>query len=240
MRRQQIWASLVMALAVGLQGQAADRKDAGKKDRTTEASSRDYAALAQQQQVVGHVVMVSGTDRSLTIRVEYPTLEAAGGNAGRNVPLQVLLRQQQQILHRRNPVQAMQQMQLLLAQAQLQGLRGGNGVRIVKTHKEFELEATENAPVRILNLPVEYDEKGKQKKYTAAELRKMKGNNSRLPGYSYDFDKLRADSIVQVTLKMPKGDKEADEGEKRPKVTMIVVIEEGKEPAPGRKPNKEK
>jgi hypothetical protein len=60
--------------------------------------------------------------------------------------------------------------------------------------------------VRTLSPPVDYDDKGNVKKYTAKELKKLRGKGN-LPGYPADFDSLREGQAVKVYLAKPKAAK---------------------------------
>src|SRR5262249_33902089 len=112
-------------------------------------------------------------------------------------------------------------MQQLEAQILTQELRS---VKVVTEHKEFDLASTANVVVRLLELPVQYDDKGYLKKYTAAELKELKGKNPDLPGYAADFSRLQTGQTVQVTLVRAKGKDEPDD--KKPQVSTIVIVAE--------------
>jgi hypothetical protein len=66
--------------------------------------------------------------------------------------------------------------------------------------QKFTLVVADNAAVRQMELPTKFDDKGFPVKLTAEEKRELKGNNPRLPGYKADFDAIKADDMVQVTL----------------------------------------
>jgi len=69
----------------------------------------------------------------------------------------------------------------------------------------------DDVKVRTLNLPVQYDDKGKPKKaYTAKEKKELKGD-PKLPGYSAGFEDLKVKQIVEVTLVRKKIDKNPKE-----------------------------
>jgi hypothetical protein len=115
--------------------------------------------------------------------------------------------------------------------------------RITYINRDVDLQATDEMKVRTLNPPVEFDEKGKPRKYTAKELKEMRGPDRKLPGYTADFESLKIGQIVRVTVARRKSvlkamqhpqrvntkdkDKENDAplGD-RPEVTMIVILAE--------------
>jgi len=99
--------------------------------------------------------------------------------------------------------------------------------------------------VRTLQLPIDFDEKGKPKRYSAQELKDLKGPDPKLPGYTADFDSLKPEQVVKVYLARKKGAKAAplqqpgkkkgkDDNaeaadartENRPEVTMVLILAE--------------
>lgn len=234
---------LGLMIAAVLPEEAAAQKKKDRPDKpgaSTPATAKEAEALAQANTVVGTLVRSGGSDRTLTLRLDYQRLEP---NAGRNGGGHALYRQQQQILRTTNPLQRAQQMQRLLAQLQreqLQALR--NQFRVVTEHKDFDLKAASNATVRFLNPPMDYDDKGYPKKYTPEELRKLKGKDANLPGYEADFEKLKVGDTIRVTFKKPQANKnkDADRDDTTPEVAMIVILQEGSGTLPGERPGKRK
>ncbi len=76
----------------------------------------------------------------------------------------------------------------------------------------------DDVKIRTTNPPVQYDDKGKKKVYTAKEKKELKGD-LKLPGYTAGFEDLKVNQIVEVTLVRRKTDKEA----KQPLACMIVI-----------------
>jgi hypothetical protein len=116
-------------------------------------------------------------------------------------------------------------------------LSGGGGTKQV-THN-IELQASDSMKVRMMQPPVDFDDKGRPKKYTPREIKALKkGEDAKLPGFAADFDSLKANQVVQVYLSKSKhphkpaakaktkdGDAESPPAEK-PEVTMIVILKE--------------
>jgi len=75
----------------------------------------------------------------------------------------------------------------------------------------------DDVKVRTQNPPIEYDDKGKKKRYSAKELKELKGKGN-LPGYTASFGDLKANQIVQVTLHKRKA-------EDKPFATMILIMD---------------
>lgn len=91
--------------------------------------------------------------------------------------------------------------------------------------RKQEMTMVEDVKVRMLNLPERRDEKNRPLPYTPQEKAKLKGDNTKLPGYHAELSDVKKGSIVEVHLgtnKTPPGQKKSKEAEK-PFVTMIVV-----------------
>jgi hypothetical protein len=221
-------AGLLTVLLLALPALAADKKkDPGA--RTT--NDADYQALADAHTVTGKLLSVGGTDKSLSLRVDYQVLEPKP-NAGKGQAhaMQHLLHEQQQIMRTRNPLVRAQKLQQFEIDAIRQQNRAVNqAFKLVSEHKDFDLESTAEVKVRYLEPPAQYDDKGQLKKYTAAELKELKGKNPDLPGYEADFDKLTVGQAVRVTLAVPKADKDKAKDkdapdDRKPLVSMVVIV----------------
>lgn len=87
-----------------------------------------------------------------------------------------------------------------------------------------------DAYIRRMKLPEKLDDKGKPIPYSHQEKLKLKGDNSKLPGYGSELTSLKAGQIIEVYLSTHKpapgaARKKSDESES-PIVTMIVIHEE--------------
>jgi hypothetical protein len=241
MRRALRWTGLLLALVLAVPAPAADKN-------TTQASEQDYSSLPQNGDVIGKLKSISPTDKTLTLEIDVSLLQpknGAGTNAARLMEQQErILREEQDILRTRNPVQRAQKMQRLAAELERDQLRNQNNVRTVTQHKDFDLESTADAKVRTQDPPVQYDEKGNVKKYTSKELQDLKGD-SKLPGYTSDWDSLKVGQTVKVTLTRPKvkaDDKDNNNKDKdkktdtRPRASVVLVIKDAPDAdAPGGK-----
>ena len=66
--------------------------------------------------------------------------------------------------------------------------------------------------VRTFDLPPVYDDKGKPRKYTKAELQALKGDDpaeKKLPGYKADFSEMKVGDYVEVSISVFKPSKTA-------------------------------
>jgi hypothetical protein len=87
----------------------------------------------------------------------------------------------------------------------------GKMPKLVTTHVDYEVDPTPDLIVRLMYPPVQYDDKGNIKKYTAAELKELKGDNPKLVGYKGDTNDLTNGVQVRVyVVKDPPPPKEND------------------------------
>jgi hypothetical protein len=100
--------------------------------------------------------------------------------------------------------------------------------------------------VRLARPPEQFDDKGKVKRYTAKELKELKGPDPKLPGYQATFSDVREGQIVTVNLvkkkdaparlpprrpKNPRDAKDVDANlllENLPQISQIMVLLEPK------------
>ena len=106
---------------------------------------------------------------------------------------------------------------------------------------QFQLETTKELKVRQLKLPPkEADKDGKPGKYTPDELKALRGEDTKLPGYTAEVKDLATDIIVRVYLDRSKvkptkpkpGEEPSDDPVAYP-ATVIVIV-----PPPEEKPMK--
>jgi hypothetical protein len=78
---------------------------------------------------------------------------------------------------------------------------------------DYEFNVLADVKVRLLNPPVEFDDKGRPKKLDSEESRKRKGDTpaeQRLPGIKSDFNVLKPGDVVQVSFSRPKNPKDLE------------------------------
>jgi hypothetical protein len=89
--------------------------------------------------------------------------------------------------------------------------------KVITIHLDYHLEPTDDMVVRLLSLPQQYDDKGYPKKYTADELKELKGDNPKLIGYQGSVDDLKSGQQVRVYLLRevppPKGNAQPDKSD---------------------------
>jgi hypothetical protein len=84
--------------------------------------------------------------------------------------------------------------------------------------QNLKIMTIDDVKVRTINPPVQYDDKGKKKVYTAKEKKELKGD-PKLPGYTAGFEDLKVNQVVEVTLVRKKTDKDP----KQLLTSMIVI-----------------
>src|SRR5581483_10539581 len=96
----------------------------------------------------------------------------------------------------RGKVTAADMNRLQRLQAQVQRNAAGQ----VKTASQrVDFHAARDVKVRLMEPPQQFTEKGDIKKFTTAELEKMKGKERNLPGFEGSLADLRAGQIVRVS-----------------------------------------
>jgi len=178
--------------------------------------------------------------------------------------LQHIARLEQQIQTSRTPQQAaqhMQQLQQAMAQVQQHQLlaqyRKSNPqqspLTVVTQKKTIDFHMGDDVLVRTLNLPTSFDDKGQPKKYSAEELRILKGKKTNLPGYEAKLEDLKTGTLVllvQGPYKLPTTSKKDKESVKEAKelaaaspktvVSMIVIVGEDSNATQAAKPKPKK
>jgi hypothetical protein len=66
--------------------------------------------------------------------------------------------------------------------------------------KQVKLPVFDDVQVRTRLLPQSFDEKGNPRKLTKEEVKELRGNDSKLPGYAADYSDLKAGQAVLIYL----------------------------------------
>jgi hypothetical protein len=236
------WTALLLLLLVPALDEAKGKKN--KKDKgTTAATQADYDALVRLRVVTGKLTSVEGSSKGFTLQYEYPVLAATnkaakGKNQAYTARLRKLAQKRAQIARITDPGKRLRRLQRL-AQLEAKFARGqAKASKVTTARKDFNLQAIEEVKVRLMQLPVEYDDKGHVKKYTAKEKKELRGKDLTLPGYTGSWDQVSAGQTVKVYLLPKKKKPAADKGkgedkevfdlleENRPLVKMIVILAE--------------
>lgn len=224
MRHLRVGGVLILLLALGWSGLAQEKKPDGKG----KAETKDKVVSAGK--VTGRLVSAEAMQRNLTVQVNYVEVDPAKVAANQAF----LVQRQLEIRRTQDPREQARQ----LAQLNIEMQRRQADI-YRQVQKNIDLRGTDDMKVRVPNPPPGFDEKGNPKKYTAKELKELKGPNLSLPGYTGEFESLRPGQLVEVHLaksKTPpkpvakdKGkdpDKEVPAPENRPHAFMVVVLQE--------------
>lgn len=87
-------------------------------------------------------------------------------------------------------------------------------------HLDFTLPLVSNAPIRKMNLPVEYDERGNLKELSSLEKLQLKGKSD-LPGYAATLQDLKAGTTVKAQLLAPKSGSAVGS---KPQIKTLIAI----------------
>src|SRR5262249_23866317 len=247
--RTNRWLSLALVLALAAPGFAADAKKADKKADDKKAADKKAADKDEAkpkiekvplwQSFVGKLnSMDVNSQRDFTVQISQSVVEPNYGVIQSLLQRQAQLGQQlQNAMRVANPVQRQQQLKQVYRQMNTHSNQNLYTVKLVT--KDIDLRGSDEVKVRLLNPPVDYDEKGRPKKYTAKELKEMKGPEG-YPGYTANWEDLKQNQVVRVYLvknkelpKMAAGKKKKDKDEDpeileaaRPEVVMIVILAE--------------
>jgi hypothetical protein len=98
--------------------------------------------------------------------------------------------------------------------------------RVHDRHHHLDVKLDDAVKVRVEQLPPVYDDKGKPRNYTPAELKELKGPDLRLPGYTSKPEFLNRHQVVRVHLAggqvaQAAGEKAVDP---RPRAMMVVIV----------------
>jgi hypothetical protein len=225
MRRGFYLAALLSVCAVPAFGEP--KKESPKDDKKPEAEK--FVNLGQ---VAGVLTNTGGSEAEYTINV---TLHVPQINPNAQAEIlkkqQHIVQRQVEIMRNRNPVQRQQQMVQLLREAQQ---APANLITIKEVRQDVRAVPADDMKVRLLQLPAAYDDKGNLKKYTAKELKELKGPDN-LPGYTGTLEDVKTNQLVLVSLArkpIKAGDKKEKDTDKAPDkdkdnplvIRMIVVL----------------
>ncbi len=213
----------------------------------------DLAAAKKEKdaspgELVGKVTKINKRSKGFTLRVEYLELVPnSGGRGGAGAPsdLQALVRQQQEWANLQTGLQkSKSQVQRL---AKLQHYSAKFDHRRMKSHAQhlpyhlavrhesIDLQPVAEIEIRVSDPPPIFDDQGKPQKYTAAELRDLKGPGKAW-GYRAIWSDLQKGQIITVFLAKKKTrDTESEEGKKsseveHPLVAKIHIQPDAKKP----------
>lgn len=192
MRLHRGWAGAGALLACFSLALAADKKnpdldtDKGKAEATSK--------LVSAGEVTGKLISWDGSGKFFTVevKVKYAVPNPSALQALANLQVQLA-----QAARERNPATRQQRIaQISVQMAQQQK----NAQQIKEAAVKFELEATEDMKVRYVQPPAVFDETGKLRKHTGKELKDLKGDNPKMPGYAAEMSDVQKDQYVTAYI----------------------------------------
>src|SRR5947207_1242335 len=243
MRSRSRWGSLVLCLLIGMPGLAADKKDADKKDPDKKDADKAAEKMVTGGEISGVLKSEGGSQKYITLSVTISYMQPNPAAAAASMQQQrQMMQYQQQLMQARN-WQQRQQIYAQMATSMRQGQQ--NPFTVQTMSRDIDFQAGDDMKVRCMFPPPAFDEKGNFKKYTAKELKELKGD-SNLPGYEAGMDALKPGQTVKVYLakataaKQPKAaaapkekakakEKEKDKDaldDDKPAIKLIVIIAE--------------
>jgi hypothetical protein len=184
-RRMVSWLAALALPTILLSGSFAADKKADKEEKPGDG-------WVKSGTMVGKIMTVYEDKRKLRLQINYQIAKL-------NPSALAGIQQAQMQMARATTVAARIQAQQQMMQQQR------NLYTYEKKSKELEFQAIEDVVVRTAKPREAFDEKGKIKKFTKAELKELKGD-PKLPGYKAEFGDLTADQIVKLTIVRKKGE----------------------------------
>lgn len=231
--------SLVAILALPAMLVMSPSADAQGKKGIDKDLDRNSEKMIRAGQVVGKVVAVYEDKRKIRVKISQVVKEINTGSLQSIQNAQV----QMAVARARGDYQGMISAQRSMLQAR------ANLYTVKVVHREPEIQVMDDAVIRMRSPRADFDDKGRPKKYTKAELKELKGSDPKLPGYNADFGDISTDQIVVIQLvrkktppiKLPRGkNKEEMESaliellaEAMPQASMVIIEREAL-PVPNR------
>lgn len=195
MRQTIRWLAVLVVPILLVSGPAVNAQKDKKADKDKDKDTPNSEKMIKSGVLVGKVAALYEEQRKIRLQVTVPVTEINPGavNSIQQAQLQMAM------ARARGDFQGMINAQRQLAQAQLT-------MYTVRNHnQDVELSTTDDVVVRTARPRESFDDKGKIKKFTRAELKELKGPDPKQPGFKAEFSDVQTDQIVQVTLVRKKG-----------------------------------
>jgi hypothetical protein len=131
-------------------------------------------------------------------------------------------------------VRKLKQLENAQVQLERQMEKAANDIKMVTEHKTVDFQLSRDVKVRVMALPVRFDDEGKIKAYTEDEKKALKGDNPMLPGYEAKLSDVKVNDVVRVRLWRPLKDKTTDPASDSDKDSKDAK-DKGKETTPAAK-----
>ncbi len=230
-------------LALALPLVAADEKiekseKSSEKTTDKQPPAEKTERLVQLGTILGTLDAVNETDGEIAVRYVVRLLEPnVAAQADYLRQAQQLAQRQQAIMRNRNPAQRQQQFAQLYRDAMALQAKEANLFKIKEVQQKIVLRLEDDSKIRTAMPPEVFDDKGNIKRYTAKELKELKGA-SKLPGYQAERDSLEKGRavLVQVGVKIKLRPKGKGKGKGKDKEKEAESAPDKKMPPDSKKP----
>lgn len=229
------WLAALVVPILLLSGPAvnAQKKEKGKKGEAEKEANSEK--LIRAGVLTGKVAAVYEDKKKIRLSVTVPVTTINPGALNSIQQAQLNMMQ----ARARGDAQGMINAQLEMARAR------ATMYQVRNEHQDVELTAMDDVVVRTAHPKGSFDEKGKVKKMTKAELKELKGPDPKVPGYKAEFSDVQTEQVIQVTLvrkknapmpkvAVPKKKKKGEDGEAGadlfgdhlPQISLIMIVAE--------------
>jgi hypothetical protein len=164
----------------------ADKNKDKDKDKDLDKPTEKYIKVGT---LSGKVMAVYEDKKKVRVQIAYQKLNPQG---------LVSVQQAQLAMAMARTLQAVVQARMQMANAQRN--------LYTTAHVEVEVQAIDDVVVRTVRPREAFDEKGKIKKFTKAELKELRGPDPKLPYFKAEFGDLTADQVIEVQVVRKKGE----------------------------------
>jgi hypothetical protein len=179
----------VLVLTLAHASGADEKQPAPLKPEAKAAKDKLIAA----GEVAGKLIDLNRDERRLTVQVHLRYIVPNPDGIAAQQQLQQDYADALQIEDPTERFQRLREIQIALVQNQ------PNLVMLKEEQHDVPVQFADEVRVRLLTLPLAFDNKGKPRKYTAEELKELKGKEN-LVGYRGELDDLRVNQLVRVYL----------------------------------------
>ena len=195
---------------------SASGQDKNNNKKSLETFSKSNISKLQTNHFVGRV---SSNPTNKNITVQIPVQKVVQKNDDKNNNNNNNNRPNSNNKNGKNRSPNSQASQAMAKQIQLL-----KSLQVATEWVEVDVPIKDATKIRSKTLLEAYDDKGSIKKYTAEELKALKGSNPNLPGYEVKIDELAPGSVVEVTLGKSSGGKNNKKDDDDLFATMVMVI----------------
>ena len=234
MKRFGLLLGFIACLMIIVPSMAQDKAKDGDKDKTEKSDTKDepkkkeepkkspsltkwLSEKAEKSFTTRIINMKPESNREFTIEVQERDNAKVQAVANWSAQREAQLAQELANINRIDPkdfkgrLNAQQNYQRNVAQYQIDLAKQN-----IYSPKNYEVRAADDAKVRTITLPIEFDDTGKIKKFTKKELHERKDKTG-LPGYPSEFDAIKQGQVVDIYMVKQASSKKKDDTAKKKK-----------------------